>query len=101
MINDAFLELYDVNNCCSIKINNENLDVGIFFPLKIRIPKEMLRKVNSMEILVGNTVAEEMAKLENDNEYVYGSYHHMAKSFEKESFGGGLLGKVLIKLICD
>ena len=43
-----------------------------------------------MEILVGNTVAEEMAKLENDNEYVMGHttiwLNHLKKSHLVEAF---------------
>lgn len=97
--NDAFLEIHDVNNCCDVKINGIPLDIGIFFPIHLKIPKTLLRKVNKLDIVIGNTVAEEMAKLESDKEYIYGSYHHMARTFEKESIGGGVLGKVLIKLI--
>ena len=95
---DVFLEIEDVNNCCSVNVNGKQVGEGIFFPLMLKIPKELLHRENFLYITVGNTVAEEMVKLTSDGEYVYGPYHHMARAFEKESVGGGILGNIKIKL---
>lgn len=93
---EACLVIQDVNNCCTVTINGCVIGTYIFFPCRIPLSGAVLKKHNDIEILVGNTVSSEIAKL-GDKEYEYGPYHKMAITFEREVAGGGITGDIAIQ----
>ena len=94
------LDLGDVRYTCEAFVNGNSLGVKVMSPYTYTFSGDLLKSVNTLEIRVSNTAANEFyhtKSFDKYEEWQLTSYHKTAQDFHRESLESGLFGPVKLK----